>query len=394
MVDDLPDGLVLRHPGADDQRRVLAVLDDWWAGFQGDAGSLQRSLLLPRLFFQHFTDSSYLVERADGRLVAFLIGFMSQSQPEAAYIHFVGVDPSLRRRGVAEGLYRRFFRLAAARGRSRVQCITSPGNATSLAFHTGLGFQVEPGDITIDDVAAHRDYDGPGLHRVVFTRTLADQISPPRTPAVRDIRVCFLGDSFTAGVGDPTRLGWVGRLAARTERRGVDLTAYNLGIRMDTSTRIRARWRHECLPRLPEEQEARLVLSFGVNDMTWDGQGPRVPPDTSVANLVALLAEALPLLPVLMVGPPPSGDPGRDERVAALDERYAAVCAEHDVPYVAVFAALKDQPSWRQGIADGDGAHPAAAGYAQLTDLVFDPWWRWLEDPRPGRTHRQARPRS
>ncbi len=99
-------------------------------------------------------------------------------------------------------------------------------------------------------------------------------------------------------------------------------------------------------------------------------------------NLTALLAEALSAFPVLMVGPPPSGDPGRDERVAALNEEYARVCAAESVPYVNVFPALKQQPSWQQGIADGDGAHPGAAGYEQLTNLIFDMWWRWLETPR------------
>lgn len=151
-------------------------MDGWWANFGGDAGSLQRSLLLPRLFFQHFTDSSCLVESADGRLVAFLVGFVSQSDPEVAYIHFVGVDPALRRRGLAGGLYRRFFRLAAARGCSRVRCVTSPGNANSLAFHTGLGFRIDPGEVMVDGVDIQRDYDGPGLHRIAFTRTLTDQM--------------------------------------------------------------------------------------------------------------------------------------------------------------------------------------------------------------------------
>jgi lysophospholipase L1-like esterase/predicted GNAT superfamily acetyltransferase len=386
VVDELPEGLVLRHPDAEDHRRVLAVLDLWWGGLGGDAGSMQRSLLLPRLFFQHFTDSSYLVERDNGQLVAFLVGFVSQSDPEVAYIHFVGVDPSLRRSGLARWLYRRFFELAAARGCSRVRCITSPGNVTSRAFHTALGFQVDPGDSVIDGVAAQRDYDGPGLDRVAFTRTLTDQTPPARPPvAARDVRGCFLGDSYIAGVGDPTHLGWVGRVAARTEHRGLDLTTYNLGIRRNTSAEIRARWRQECLPRLAEAGEARLVLSFGVNDMTDDGQGLRVPPGRSVANLEAILAEALPVMPVLMVGPPPSGDAGRDERVATLDKEYASVCAAQDVPYVSVFTALKEQPSWQQGLAAGDGAHPAAAGYEQLADLVFDPWWHWLGDPQSGR---------
>ena len=46
-----------------------------------------------------------------------------------------------------------------------------------------------------------------------------------------DIRACFLGDSFTFGQGDDTGLGWVGRVLAAERGRGVELTAYNLGIR-------------------------------------------------------------------------------------------------------------------------------------------------------------------
>jgi hypothetical protein len=39
--------------------------------------------------FQHFADTSYLAERADGRLIAFLVRCLSQSDPAVAYIHFV-----------------------------------------------------------------------------------------------------------------------------------------------------------------------------------------------------------------------------------------------------------------------------------------------------------------
>jgi len=107
--------------------------------------------------------------------MAFLVGFLSQSQSGVAYIHFVGVDPSVRRQGVGKALYRRFFAEAFRRGARRVKCITSPGNTTSLGFHLGLGFELEPGDTTIDSgVWVHRDYDGPGLDRIVFTRQLGE----------------------------------------------------------------------------------------------------------------------------------------------------------------------------------------------------------------------------
>ncbi|KQC37810.1 acetyltransferase [Frankia sp. ACN1ag] len=179
----MPGELRWRRPRGADQARVLAVLDDWWSGFGGEAGSRQRALLLPRLFFQHFADTSVLGEAADGRLTAFLIAFRSAAQPDAAYIHFVGVDPALRRRGVAAGLYRWLFAQAAADGARRVEAITSPGNATSVAFHTALGFRIIPGQRTVDgvdvQVDVQVDYDGPGLHRIAFTRPLTHADTSP-----------------------------------------------------------------------------------------------------------------------------------------------------------------------------------------------------------------------
>lgn len=68
-------------------------MDEWWGGFGGSAGAVQRAVLLPRLFFQHFTDSSWLAESSDGTLRGFLVGFLSPARSDVAYIHFVGVDP-------------------------------------------------------------------------------------------------------------------------------------------------------------------------------------------------------------------------------------------------------------------------------------------------------------
>lgn len=45
-------------------------------------------------------------------------------------------------------------------------------------------------------------------------------------PWGRTCGVCFVGDSFVAGFGDPEHRGWVGRVAA-----GSAATVYNLGIR-------------------------------------------------------------------------------------------------------------------------------------------------------------------
>jgi len=59
VIAGLPEGLQGRRPIEQDQGRVLAVVDDWWGGFQGRAGSQQRALLLPRLFFQRLSRSPW-----------------------------------------------------------------------------------------------------------------------------------------------------------------------------------------------------------------------------------------------------------------------------------------------------------------------------------------------
>ena len=117
-----------------DYPRVISVIDQWWGG-RPMAGKL------PRLFFEHFTDTSFAAGR-DGRLAGFLAGFISQSRPGEAYIHFVGVDPAERGGGLGRLLYEAFFRAAEARGCGLVRAVTSPVNRGSVAFHQRMGFQL------------------------------------------------------------------------------------------------------------------------------------------------------------------------------------------------------------------------------------------------------------
>jgi lysophospholipase L1-like esterase len=187
------------------------------------------------------------------------------------------------------------------------------------------------------------------------------------------LRVCVVGDSFVAGVGDPVGAGWVGRLAGRT-----GVTAYPLGIRRDTSTDVRDRWEPECTARFPAGSEPRLVIAFGANDATVEDGRRRVAAAVSRANLRHLLAAAHGYgWPTLVVGPPPLADAAHTERIGALDRDLAGVCAAVGVTYVAIFDALVAAPVWRQEVRDGDGAHPSADGYALLADLV-EPAWRAL----------------
>ena len=153
-----------RHLEARDHAPVTAVVNVWWGG-RSMAG------LLPHLFFEHFRPTSFVLEDG-GQIVAFLVGFVSQSDPQEAYIHFVGVHPAYRARGVGRALYERFFAAVEARGCRAVRCITSPVNSASIAFHTRMGFAAEPGESAAGGMPVARDYDGPGEHRVRFRKIL------------------------------------------------------------------------------------------------------------------------------------------------------------------------------------------------------------------------------
>jgi ribosomal protein S18 acetylase RimI-like enzyme len=164
-------GATVRRPVEADHPRVLDALAQWWRHATDPDSVRQRSLLLPRLYFQHFTDASRLVER-DGEVAGFLVGFLSASRPDEGYIHFVGVDPAYRGQGLACYLYEEFFDHCRRHGRSVVHAITSPNNAGSYAFHLAVGFTAEPGPARYQGRPVQPDYDGPGYDRVTFVRRL------------------------------------------------------------------------------------------------------------------------------------------------------------------------------------------------------------------------------
>ena len=76
----------IRHASPADYGRVIQHVNAWWGG-------RDMAPMLPKLFFLHFEGTSFVAEDDEGKLVAFLIGFLSQTDPDEAYIHFVGVAP-------------------------------------------------------------------------------------------------------------------------------------------------------------------------------------------------------------------------------------------------------------------------------------------------------------
>ncbi len=199
----------------------------------------------------------------------------------------------------------------------------------------------------------------------------------------QEIRVCFIGESFVNGTGDPEFLGWTGRVCRHIASKGYEITYYNLGVRAETSRYLKQRWRSEVSYRLASEYDGRVVFSFGVNDSGCAGKQQGIDLAESIANTCSFLAEAQELYPVLMVGPPPCGDADQEQRnqtIANLSQEFASVCIQLNVPYLDVFSSLVQSPIWLSEAKANDGAHPRAAGYAEFAALVqtWDGWLNWF----------------
>lgn len=146
----------------EDYTTIHSVMNDWWGG-------RQMADMLPKLFFIHFQETSFIIEK-DNEIAGFLCGFFSQTFEDEAYVHFIGVNPKFRRQGIASVLYSGFFDAVRSNGRHVVKAITSPVNKKSIQFHREIGFEIERGNDEVDGVSVHTNYDGKDGSRVLFVK--------------------------------------------------------------------------------------------------------------------------------------------------------------------------------------------------------------------------------
>jgi acyl-CoA thioesterase I len=210
-----------------------------------------------------------------------------------------------------------------------------------------------------------------------------------------NLRICFVGDSLTNGTNDSQFQGWPGRLCTSECARGHELTHYNLGIRAETSEQIEVRWRAECEPRLLDIHPGALVFSFGVNDMAIEnGENIRVSKERSIESAKRMLGEAQQWKPTLWIGPVPVDDSQQPfqsaptvsydfstERLADLSQAYENLASEMGIPYLEILEPLANNNAWNNSFSQGDGVHPAGAGYALMAERIgnWEAWRGWLD---------------
>ena len=145
-----------------DYIQILDDLADFWDG--RDVRSLHHPFLI------HEFGNSAVVIRDGSQVLAYLFGFISQTEP-VGYVHLVAVRASARRRRLARRLYAHFMDFARQHGCRHIKAITTPSNTGSITFHKNLGMELL-GEPNADGVPVVPDYAGPGAPRVVFWQAI------------------------------------------------------------------------------------------------------------------------------------------------------------------------------------------------------------------------------
>jgi ribosomal protein S18 acetylase RimI-like enzyme len=149
-----------RRPGEDDHDTIVRRIDDW-------AGGRTSRHLLPRMWFRHFTGTSWVADRGDGRPIGIAIGFVSPDDPTTAVLHAIAVDPRHRRGGIGRELVTRSVADAIERGARRIRATAWPDDRPTIAFLEAVGFDIldSPGGQRLYGTPAIADFDEPGDDR-------------------------------------------------------------------------------------------------------------------------------------------------------------------------------------------------------------------------------------
>jgi ribosomal protein S18 acetylase RimI-like enzyme len=145
-----------------DYTQILDELHEFWGA--RDTRHLHHPFLV-----HEFGNSAFVI-RNGAEVVAYLFGFLSQTEP-VGYVHTLAVRASARRRRLAQELFGHFVEFARRHGCKHVKAITTPSNLESIAFHKSLGMQLL-GEPNSDGIPVAPDYAGRGAARVVFWKAI------------------------------------------------------------------------------------------------------------------------------------------------------------------------------------------------------------------------------
>ncbi len=195
-------------------------------------------------------------------------------------------------------------------------------------------------------------------------------------PAQHEVVVLAFGDSLTQGYGLPPDAGFVARLQAWLDARGLGARVINGGVSGETTAGGAARigWS------LTDEIDA-MILTLGGNDMLRG-----LDPEAARANLSVILDAARERgVKVLLVGMPVPGNYGPAYK-DAFERLYPELAAEYGALYFDNFfkgLGELDARAAREFL-QPDGIHPNAKGVAHIVAALGPSVAELVERARQG----------
>lgn len=160
--------VLLRRPTPADYAPIVIAAEDWW-------GRRVLPGVLSRLWFEHFSGTSWIAETLQGELAGYLVAFVSPDHPADLVIVAAAVHPAMRRRGVGRRLHEAAAADARERGATRLVEPAWPGDPVAIAFLRSIGFRPEdvPGTRRLYGVPAWPDQEYGREDRAIMLRPLA-----------------------------------------------------------------------------------------------------------------------------------------------------------------------------------------------------------------------------
>lgn len=159
------DNYFIKYFTKDDMDDAVELVKDYWNP------DLVR--LIHPMFYRDFYKTCFSARTFDGRLIGFVLGFVSQDNEGEGYIHAAFVHPDFRRKSVAKNLYSKIYWAFLNRGVKKARLITTVENTFSQSFHQSLGFDyASECDKEINGIPVASNYYGAGKDRAVMEKDI------------------------------------------------------------------------------------------------------------------------------------------------------------------------------------------------------------------------------
>ena len=199
-------------------------------------------------------------------------------------------------------------------------------------------------------------------------------IRPPNRPTEHLI---FIGDSLILNPGDPTTIGWTGRLNISAYKKIPTIQYHNLGILNETSEQLLHRLQLEWDLRFKENDQCYVVIHTGLYDTYTRFGKAAVPSSQSIKNLESIFEFLKPKAKCILLGPTPISDPEANQRVKRLNANLQDLCQKQHVAFIGLFSLLQNDVEFKRKMVQNPKQVDFAPFYEKMAKYIIDEqsWW-------------------